>query len=62
MVSVTIYEFLGLIYSSPTETFLAQARPKQALHVTSILLYRLKVPEDCGEDTDSNSDLYIDHA
>ena len=36
MVSATIYGFSGLIYSSPTEPFSAQARPKQALHVTSI--------------------------
>ena len=35
MVSVTIYGFLGLIYSSQTEPFSAQACPKQVLHVTS---------------------------
>ena len=29
---------------------------------TDSILQRLKEPEDCGEDTDSNSDLDIDHA
>ena len=29
---------------------------------TDSILQRLKEPEECGEDTDSNSDLDIDHA
>ena len=37
----TIYGFSGLIYSSSTEPFSAQARPKQALHVTSSYLFTM---------------------
>jgi len=37
-----------------TESFIEDA--------TDSILQRLKEPEDCGEDTDSNSDLDIDHA
>ena len=30
-------------------------------YATDSILQRLKEPEDCGDDTDSNSDLDIDH-